>query len=31
MNKEPIVVERTYPASVERVWEAITDREVMKQ
>jgi uncharacterized protein YndB with AHSA1/START domain len=27
----PIVVERTYDASIEKVWRAITDREQMKQ
>ena len=31
MNNEPFVIERTYDASVEKVWKAITDRDQMKQ
>lgn len=31
MNNEPIVIERTYNASVERVWKAITDKDQMKE
>lgn len=31
MNDGPFVIERTYNASVEKVWKAITDREQMKQ
>ena len=31
MNTEPFVIERTYNASVEQVWEAITDKDKMKQ
>lgn len=31
MQKEPIIVEQTYNASVERVWKAITDSNQMKK
>jgi uncharacterized protein YndB with AHSA1/START domain len=31
MKNEPIVVERTYNAPVEKVWKAITDKDQMKQ
>lgn len=31
MNTEPFVIERTYNASPERVWKAITDKNDMKQ
>ena len=31
MTSEPIVVERTYNAPVEKVWKAITDKDEMKQ
>ena len=31
MNADPIVMERTYNAPVSRVWQAITDKEEMKQ
>jgi len=31
MKNEPIVIERVYNAPVERVWEAITDLEKMRQ
>lgn len=31
MNTEPFVIERVYPAPVERVWKAITDKNDMKQ
>jgi uncharacterized protein YndB with AHSA1/START domain len=31
MNKEPFVIEKTYNASIEKVWKAITDRDDMKQ
>jgi uncharacterized protein YndB with AHSA1/START domain len=31
MNNEPIVIERTYNAPVERVWKAITDKDQMKE
>ncbi len=31
MNPEPFVIERTYPAPVEKVWKAITDKNEMKQ
>lgn len=30
-NNEPVFVERTYKAPVEKVWKAITDRDQMKQ
>ena len=30
-RKQPIVVERTYQAPVKRVWEALTNKEQMKQ
>jgi uncharacterized protein YndB with AHSA1/START domain len=30
MKPEPIVIERIYNASVEKVWKAITERELMK-
>ena len=30
-NTTPIVIERTYNASVEKVWKAITDRDEMKK
>jgi uncharacterized protein YndB with AHSA1/START domain len=31
MKNEPIVLERTYNASVEKVWKALTDKELIKQ
>lgn len=31
MKNEPFVIERTYEAPVEKVWQAITDRDQMKQ
>src|ERR687888_1819355 len=31
MKNEPLVIERTYNAPVERVWQAITNKEKMKQ
>ena len=31
MNNEPFVIERVYNAPAERVWQAITDKEKMKQ
>ena len=31
MNAQPIIMERTYQAPVEKVWQAITDKEQMKQ
>ena len=31
MNIEPVVIERTFNAPVEKVWQAITDKEQMKQ
>ena len=31
MNNEPFVIERTYDAPVEKVWNALTDNEQMKQ
>lgn len=31
MNHEPFVIERTYNASTEKVWKAITDKNQMKQ
>ena len=31
MNTEPFVIERTYNAPVEKVWQAITDKDKMKQ
>ena len=31
MSNEPFVIERTYNAPVEKVWRAITDRDLMKQ
>jgi uncharacterized protein YndB with AHSA1/START domain len=31
MNNEPIMIERTYDAPVEKVWAALTDKDVMKQ
>lgn len=31
MKTEPVVVERTYNASIEKVWNAITDKDAMKQ
>ncbi len=31
MKNEPFVIERTYNAPIEKVWEAITNREAMKQ
>jgi uncharacterized protein YndB with AHSA1/START domain len=30
-NNEPFVIERTYNASIEKVWKAITDKDQMKQ
>jgi uncharacterized protein YndB with AHSA1/START domain len=31
MKNEPFVIERTYNASIEKVWKAITDKDQMKQ
>jgi uncharacterized protein YndB with AHSA1/START domain len=31
MNNEPFVIERTYNAPVNKVWKAITDRDLMQQ
>ena len=31
MNNEPIIIERTFNARIEKVWKAITDRNDMKQ
>ena len=31
MKNEPVIIERTYKASIERVWKAITDKDQMKQ
>lgn len=31
MKQEPIIIERTYNASIENVWKAITDKNEMKQ
>lgn len=31
MKNEPFVIERTYSAPVEKVWQAITDKEQMKE
>jgi uncharacterized protein YndB with AHSA1/START domain len=31
MNTEPFVIERTYNAPIEKVWQAITNREQMEQ
>ena len=31
MNSEPFVIERTYNAPADRVWQAITDKDKMKQ
>jgi len=31
MKADPFVIERTYNASIEKVWEAITDKAKMKQ
>jgi uncharacterized protein YndB with AHSA1/START domain len=31
MKEEPIIIERTYAAPVEKVWQALTDKEQMKQ
>ena len=31
MNNEPFVIERTFNASVEKIWKAITDKNEMKQ
>ena len=31
MNNDPIVIEKVYNASIDRVWKAITDRDQMKQ
>jgi len=31
MTHEPLIIERSYNASVEKVWQAITDKEQMKQ
>ncbi len=31
MKTEPLVIERTYNATIEKVWKAITDRDQMKQ
>ena len=31
MKDEPFIIERTFNASVEKVWEAITDKDEMKK
>lgn len=31
MNSEPFVIERTYNAPIEKVWDAITNKEAMRQ
>jgi uncharacterized protein YndB with AHSA1/START domain len=31
MNKDPFVIERTYDAPADQVWQAITDKDQMKQ
>lgn len=31
MDQQPIVIERTYNAPVEKVWKALTDKEQMKE
>ena len=31
MKSEPFVIERTYNAPIEKVWQAITDKQAMKQ
>jgi uncharacterized protein YndB with AHSA1/START domain len=31
MNNKPFVIEQTYPVPVSRVWQALTDNELMKQ
>lgn len=31
MNTQPFVIERTYDAPVEKVWQALTDKDQMKQ
>ena len=31
MNPQPIIVERTFAAPIQKVWEAITDKDQMKQ
>lgn len=31
MKKETVIMERTYPAPVEKVWKALTDKDQMKQ
>ena len=31
MNNEPIIIERTFSTSVEKIWKAITDKDEMKQ
>jgi uncharacterized protein YndB with AHSA1/START domain len=31
MKNEPFVIERTYNAPIEKVWKAITDKDLMKQ
>jgi uncharacterized protein YndB with AHSA1/START domain len=31
MNTDPIIIERTYNAPIEKVWEALTDKEQMRQ
>src|SRR5258706_12723473 len=31
MKNEPIIIERTYSAPIEKVWKAITDKNEMKQ
>ena len=31
MNNEPFVIERTYNAPVNKVWKALTDRDLMQQ
>ncbi|MBC7948391.1 MAG: SRPBCC domain-containing protein [Chitinophagaceae bacterium] len=31
MKKQPIIIERTYQAPIEKVWKAITDKDQMKE
>ena len=31
MNTEPFVIERTYSTPVDKVWQAITDKDKMRQ
>lgn len=31
MNSEPFIIERTYNAPIEKIWEVLTDKDLMKQ